>query len=322
MTDTPNIAGEEARAASKIPFRLRLKAWWEGYDLDVRPKDATESDSGAGTARSQEPAKTFERWDESHIEILQSIWGGDHVTAGADAEILRLVKPLGLNPSTSLLHLGAGLGGAARLMAKNFGTWVTGLESEPKLVEAGMALSKRAGFEKKAPVHRFDPEAPDLESKRFDCIFAHTAFFAIEDKNALLKAMDKSLREQGQILFTDFVLAQDMARNEAFEAWVAGEAVEPHLWTLQQYAEVLASLKLDVRVTEDMTRTYCDQVVKAWADYMVAQRGSAVSEDLAPALVEEVELWTRRVQAMQAGPLRVGRLYCIRKGGSRLMSDW
>ena len=39
-------------------------------------------------------------------------------------------------------------------------------------------------------------------------------------------------------------------------------------------------------------------------------------------LVREVELWTRRVAALDAGILKVARYYAIKLGGSKLMSNW
>lgn len=320
-------AAREASAPSgkvrrRIPFRLRLKAWWEGYDLQLLEKDRRPRGKTAGDGDSPEEPIVFERWDDSHRALLQAVWGEGYVIPGGSEQTLQLVKPFGLNPAMSLLHLGAGLGGASRLIAKQFGVWVTGMERESVLAKSGMALSTKAGLEKKAPILPYDPEHFEGKQKTFDCIFAQEVFYTIEDKVRLFDMLDIMMKDNGQLVFTDYVLAKPKAASSVLQQWSLGEPYTPHPWTVQDYTRALTEKRLDIRITEDISEGFQRMVTAAWADFMMRHRGGMEDKRLAPALVEEVELWTRRVQALESGELRVCRIYALKKTRSNLLSDW
>src|SRR3546814_17120042 len=87
------------------------------------------------------------------LEVMQQIWGKGMSGPGDEEYILRLVKPLALNPAHTVIDVGAGLGGATRLIAEKFDIWITGLESDREVADKGMELSTMAGLAKRAPIH-------------------------------------------------------------------------------------------------------------------------------------------------------------------------
>ena len=322
MAAAREATASSAKDRARIPFRLRLKAWWEGYELEVHDKNRARSRKTAGADTADEAPIVFERWGDAHRELLQAVWGDGFVLPGGHEHTLQLVKPFGLNPAMSLLHLGAGLGGPSRLIAKQFGVWVTGMEQERDLAEAGMALSTKAGFEKKAPIQVYDPDQFEGRPKTFDCIFAQEAFFSIENKTRLFEVLDAVMKDNGQMVFTDYVLAKPNAKSPILQQWALGEPHGAHPWTVEDYTRALTERRLDIRITEDVTASFQKLVTLAWADFMARNRGGVSDKRLAPALVEEVELWTRRVQALESGDLRLYRFYALKKTRSNLLSDW
>ncbi len=317
MTDT------DGPIRAKIPFRLRLKAWWEGYDLELRRKevDAAALDLQEKKHEVHYEAPKFD-WETARIALVQEVWGPGFVGPGGEEAILNLVKPLGLSPAMSLLELGARLGGAARIMADHFGVWVTGLEADSRLVDAGTELSTMAGLAKKASIKSFDPEHFEAQPKSFDCIFSRDFFFTVEDKDRLLKMIEFALKDRGQLLFTDFVSAAPGRSTPALQEWIAAEPETPHLWTVEDYTKALAALKFDVRVTEDITEDLCKQVTARWASYMAGVDQSALDSEAATALVNEVKFWTRRVKVMEAGDLKAYRFLGLKRQREGLLSDW
>jgi len=312
-------AGKVERA--RVPLRERFKAWWEGYDLgDVL--------AGSGEPRSQTASKTeskadgrvftpFEPFGDVHLDLIQSVWGEGLVSPGSPEFLLYLVKPLGLSPAMSLLDFGAGLGGTARLVVDRFGVWVTGLERNPRFVEAGKELSKTAGMEKKAALVAVDLEAPNFGGRSYDCFFSKETLFTIPDKTALFAAIEESTKETGQILFTDFVIEEQGKQSEAIAAWAASEPLKPHLWSAADYESMLAKHNFEVRIAEDITKEYHDMIIRAWADYTARTEGKPVNRAVAHALVEEIELWTRRVQALDSGQLWVYRFFAMKRPSKR-----
>lgn len=308
-----------ARSA-KIPLRMRLKAWWDGYDLIVRSLDA-ETGGGAGASKKAAPA-AFARHGPAHIQLMQSVWGDGHVTPGGKSHILQLVKPFNLNPAMTVLDIGAGLGGTGRTVAADFGVRATCMERDAKLVKAGTELSAAAGLGRKVELRTTDLETLDIKAKSFDCIFSKEQLFTIENKSRLIEGIDGALRDQGQFLFTDYVAAKPREASSALDEWAAGEPRPVHPWTPDEYLDALRNCGLDIRISEDITDQHRRFITQGWATYLSARGGESPDPSIASALVEEVELWTRRNQALESGALQAYRFYAIRKGQTRLMSDW
>ena len=308
-----------ARSA-KIPMRARLRAWWDGHDLVVRSSDA-ETGGGAGASKKAAPA-AFVRHGPAHIRLMQSVWGDGHVTPGGKNHILQLVKPLNLNPAMTVLDIGAGLGGTGRTIAADFGVRATCMERDAKLVGAGTALSAAAGLGHKVEPRTTDLETVDIKAESFDCIFSKEQLFTVENKSRLIEEIDGALRNQGQFLFTDYVAAKPRDASSALDEWAAGEPRPVHPWTLDQYSDALRNRGLDIRISEDITDQHRRFIAQGWATYLSARGGKSPDPSIAGALVEEVKLWTRRNQALESGALRAHRFYAVRKGQTRLMSDW
>ncbi len=91
--------------------------------------------------------------------------------------------------------------------------------------------------------------------------------------------------------------------------WLDQEPVKAHPWAIATFEEALANLQLEIRVTEDVTEAFRTLVIQGWSDYIGATPRGSVGEDSAPTLIDEVELWTRRVQAIDSGDLKVCRVH-------------
>ena len=307
---------------NKPDFRARFMAWWNGHELPgASPGSGFVPPSGADGHDVRYEGPNLQ-WETARLKLAQEVWGEGFCTPGGAEHILEMVKFFALDPSMSVLDLGAGLGGASRVMAKEFGVWVTGLEANKELAEAGDALSTKAGLGNKAPVKHFDPATFEQKQKSIDCIFSKESFFTIADKPEFLRMVESALKPRGQLLFTDYVLAGRALTSKALDRWAEFEPVTPLPWAAEDYQEALEALHLDIRIVEDHTEQFHGLVTRAWADYIevLAKRGIEAEEGAA--LVAEVELWARRVQAIEAGDLKVCRIHALKRDTDRLMSSW
>ncbi len=306
-----------------VSLRDRFKAWWEGYDLLDTPEAPDAEPEPEPKVRHEVHYEVpKQRWETSRVTLVQKVWGEGFTTPGGRNHILNMVKIFGLDPAMSVLDLGTGLGGAARIMCGDFGVWVTGFEADAALAEAGMALSVKAGMGEKAPVQAFDPATFEHKQGSVDCVFSKEFLFSVADKNKFLKAVEDLLKPKGQFLFTDFVLAKAHLRSPTLENWIENEPQTPRPWALADYEVGLAGARLDIRVTEDVTKVFRAMVIKGWADYTGSTRPGSIGMETAPALVDEVELWTRRIQAIDSGDLKVCRIHAFKKDTGLMMSDW
>src|SRR3546814_9135262 len=102
---------------SSDALRARLRGWWHG-----RPRNTSRRAGDAGPAPADAPAHSCHAeqaapgvfWTADRIGLAQQIWGREHVAPGGDDYVPTLLKPLGLDPSMSLLEIGAGLRAATR----------------------------------------------------------------------------------------------------------------------------------------------------------------------------------------------------------------
>jgi SAM-dependent methyltransferase len=315
----PSRATAKPAGKGKIPFWVRLKAWWEGYDLAIRPKQKIPLDMGElsqDAVRYEAPEPRSMR-----LEVMQQIWGKGMSGPGDEDYILRLVKPLGLNPAHTVIDVGAGLGGATRLISEKFDIWITGLESDREVSDEGMELSTMAGLAKRAPIHYFDMDRYEFRENSTDCVISKESLFTVEDKDRLLKEIIRMIRPRGQLLFTDYVLAEKADERAVF-AWADGEPKRPNAWTMRDYETALTEARLDIRIKEDITEEVYGIITGSWAHFLSSLKGKTVDKDTAAAVTAAVELWTRRTRAIDAGALRICRFHALKKEAEKMLSDW
>ena len=311
---------------TKAPWRLRLKAWWEGEDLpNLMP-------SAKGLGGESEPKLApppliippLMPWETEETRIQEQVWGEGYYKPGGEDHVLGLAKPFGLNPSLTVMEFGAGLGGGTRALVNEFGVWVNGLEPTAELAKAGRELSIKAGLEKKADIIRYSPEGFEPKASSVDCILSSESMYLVEDKLKLLKTFERALKPRGQISITDFVRSEDIDVNDQK---LQGLGLHPEDQTFfasgEEYVRWFRELNFDLRVNEDITDRYRKMVMEGWVGFTQAGgERAAHAKALPDQVVKEVQLWTRRVAAMDAGHLKVMRYYAIKLGGTKLMSNW
>lgn len=313
-------------AETKAPWKARLRAWWEGVEV------AAPSPAGAGSrgepvldAGPKEPnIAPLQEWETEAIRIQQQIWGQGYYKPGGEEHVLGLAKPFGLNPSLTVMEFGSGLGGGTRALANEFGVWVNGLEPTADLAKAGKELSIKAGLEKKADIIRYNPEGFEPKPASVDCILSSESMYLVEDKKKLLTTFERALKSRGQVSITDFVRRDDVPADDPR---LAGLGLTPDqtvsFASSEEYVRWLRELNFDLRVNEDITDRYRKMVMDGWVDFTQSGGDRAAHARALPEhLVKEVELWTRRVAAFDAGLLKVMRYYAIKLGGTKLMSNW
>jgi cyclopropane fatty-acyl-phospholipid synthase-like methyltransferase len=322
---------------ASVPLKLRLKAWWEGYDTDDIKKRITERQP-ADEAK-QEAAQTFEApkapataenldpWDNATVDIAQYIWGKGFCGPGGPDYIVSLSKLLALSPEMSMLQIGAGLGGPARVLVDRFGVWMTGFEESQNLGDKGRKLSKMAGLEKKAQLEQYEPETFDGFDRKYDRALSKEALYTIEDKAAMIAKIEDKLKPGGLFLLTEYVISSDaVLGKDRYKEWVVGERQHPYPVLSDELVEMLKKNRLQVRVSEDISMQYVDMINKAWAGADEVADKLGKREDgtiMIQTLMREAEFWTRRKKMLETGDLKLWRIVANKKsGGPSMMSDW
>ncbi|GAB2175238.1 methyltransferase domain-containing protein [Dongia sp. agr-C8] len=305
--------------SAKPSFKTRLKAWWEGYDVnDLMDPSAPVPEPVLGPVEPVEaPAEEIPPLEQPYIKIAQTIWGESLVGPGGAAAILTLVKPFALDPSMTVMDFGAGLGGGTRAVSEEFGVWVNGFEPDPIMAAGGQELSTKKGI-KKAEIKACAIKDFQPKPASFDCIYSSEALYMVQEKEKLLGNFERALKARGQIALTDFVrTAGTKADDPRLKDFVTRDGKAGHFWLGEDYLSKMKGLKLDVRVDEDLTATYRSHVIEAFVNFTQDPVAAAAARAYPDALVAEVALWTKRVAALDSGALQLRRYYAIKMGSTK-----
>lgn len=336
-----------------VPFALRMRAWWEGYDSEelafafkkrygkTLPSKAGKTSKKTETDKSQIPIKEggeqqtdqadeeleFEPWDDKRIDIAQYIWGDGYCGPGGPEHIISMSKLLALTPKMSMMEVGSGLGGPGRTLSDSFGVWVTGYEASQPLVDAGNELSKMAGMTKKVEIVHYDPEDVSKLNRTFDRVFAKDAMLTIDNKKDLINACYNQTKAEGLMLLTEYVLGDEGSSGvPEFQEWREKEPFRIYPVTDGDLVNMVKDSGFSIRVNEDITDSYIELIANAWAgaDKVVAQ---LIEREDGPAMIDtllrEAEYWNRRSRLMEKGHLKVWRILGYKKMEKKIMmSDW
>lgn len=303
--------------SAKASFRERIMAWWEGYEPPVAPAPGPKAPTHEVRYETEK-----QTWETTRLSLVQEVWGEGFSSPGGAEHVVDMIKFFGLDPAMSVLDLGAGLGGATRTMCESFGVWVNGFETDKALAEAAHALSHKAGLAKRASIAAFDPETFTQKAKSADCVFSKEFMYTVKEKKELLTTIEMIMKSRGQLLFTDYMVAEPHLRSKSIEAWMDSEPNGAHPWAETDYRQVLEDLHLDIRVVQDITESFQKMVTSSWAAFVRRVQSGGVSPELFPAMGDEVELWARRMQAIESGDLKVCRIHALKRDTDRLMADW
>lgn len=326
---SPAKTGKPAGTPKRSPFpefKKRLRAWWEGVDVKdldniekLRAKPATDTPpptarkapasvapSKAGAVEAKAVAVAAEAMPAaSRVEMLQMLWGEGFTLPGGEEFTMKLLQGIDLQEEHPCLDITAGLGGGARAIAKQRNVTVEGIESDAALAAAGEALSERDGMGKTAPIRAADLMDAELARKRYGAIFARETLFALDDRKKLFSRLASSLRPQGSIVLTDFMLSDRKPGTEAMQAWRAAEPVKPQPYTVDEYAEILDQLRFNVRACDDLSTEYGAFIQAGWKRLHTCLQNAKLPPETATTLMNEGNLWLARSRALDSGQLRL-----------------
>lgn len=253
-------------------------------------------------------------WPSARISVAEALWGEGFLFPGGGAEVLHLATPLGLSAASSLLLIGAGIGGPPRCIAEEFGVWVTGYEANPRLVELANERSKRAGLGRRAQVEHWDPQAPKFARRYFHHGIAIEPLRGAEPE-PLLAATSLALKPGGQFVLLEVVcdLPLDPA-DPAVATWARLDNRRAQVPSELEITEVLGRHGFDVRIVEDLSRRDMQNAMHGWHTAVQAMAGARPSLRQAAVVVREAELWLARSRLMQTGRLRLVRWNAIAPG--------
>lgn len=182
---------------------------------------------------------------------VEDLYGLDQLHAGSVAATSYLLDHLGLHADGTLLDVGCGIGGPARLAAARYGCRVTGIDLSPDFVDLARSLTERVGL---GALVRFDlGSATDLpyEDGSFERAMLNHAGMNIADKARLFTEVRRVLAPGGR-----FAVYEQMRTGDGDLPYPLPWADDERSSFVEQperYAELLAAAGFTLELDEDRT---------------------------------------------------------------------
>jgi SAM-dependent methyltransferase len=125
----------------------------------------------------------------------------DQFHTGGKAATLALAGLARLAPGLHVLDVGGGIGGAARLLAREHGCRVTVVDLTEEYCRVGAELTRRTGLADRVDFRHGDALALPFPSESFDVAWTQHSTMNIADKVALYREIHRVVRPGGRYAF-------------------------------------------------------------------------------------------------------------------------
>jgi SAM-dependent methyltransferase len=269
-----------------------------GAAAAIAPESVEAPEAAVPAARGAEPIDS--------LQLAEWLWGAGFVHPDSAAEALDLVRPFNLERNSRLLEISAGLGGAAVAVSSKFGCRITGLERDPEMVRRSaktvvnapdVSMKLLAGGPYKFP------------TPRSDHVYGRFALHDMPDREKFLDGLGGAMKPGGHLALVEYVPAQPDSPH--LKAWTTRLKRPSDPWTIEKWRQVLGSLGFDLRIEEDISEPHRKMILSGWAQLLESNRLAGRKKRQLSPLIDEAERWMLEAAAIDAGALRVNRLYAI-----------
>lgn len=148
--------------------------------------------------------------------MYRLMWGGEHIHFGIYMEpdepihvaSLRTVETMAqtlreIGPESRIIDLGAGYGGAARYLAKEYGCSVSCLNISTAQNERNRQLNREQGLDSLIDVQEGSFEAIPFPDDSFDIVWSQDAILHSSNRYQVFEEIRRVLKAGGELIFTD-----------------------------------------------------------------------------------------------------------------------
>lgn len=239
---------------------------------------------------------------------LEAVWGEGFMSPGGADEVIRLVAGTPV-AGARVLDIGAGLGGAARVLVTQMGAGhVTGFDVQPDIVARANDTALAAGLADRLHFVQGAPRPLPFADGSFDVVFTKDVLIHVADKPAALAQMFRVLRPGGHLVFGDWMRGRGAAHDATLERLFAGttHAFFPH--DLGQIAIWVAQAGFHILDCEDRNAWYRSEARRELAN-LHGPLGQAFARRYGDqALRDEIAFFEMAVGAADEGALRPGHI--------------
>lgn len=181
-------------------------------------------------------------------------------------EIIETARKAEVQSERALLDVGCGTGGPACLLAAEFGLNVTGVDLLEWNITAASLMAASRGLSDKCRFRQANALFLPFDGGAFDYVFGMDAWCHIPDKDKLLGECHRVLKEEGTIIFHDWIM--NKGDSEGFRFIYAF----PPLETVDSYSEKLGRAGFEVVCAQSRSEAFRAHVINLRNNLLTRKR--------------------------------------------------
>ena len=316
-------------ARSSLPLRYRLRAWWDGIDARALALQAAEARAGSPAAepvslslaprpfetlptRPRELAPEAPRatgWVPVRLAAAQLVWGEGHLAPAGEMQLRGLAADMNIAHGSSVLHLGAELGGVAEIMRRGTGCRVLPADTHTEFAEAsGNRVTLLT-------------DTSEALASEVDLLLVDHLADRGEPLARILRTQGRSLVRGGHLVIRALTsqLGSSSRKRERMKDWTDREPLRPRLRSAEELKRIVQEAGLVLERMEERSDAYVQEVEAAWRAAVDAVRLLPATEEgraLSDMLLMEGERWSARMALFESGVLSYREIVARRRDGS------
>lgn len=244
------------------------------------------------------------------IQKYEHVFGSGFLSTGGGDFALRLTSILNLQPSSKLLDIGCGVGGADFLISEAHGVHVHGLDLS---VNAFLLALEHAATRSNDDVsfEVADCLTKDFGTAAFDAIYSRDSLVHVSKKAHMFKRLYKFLKPGGRLLITDYCRSDTAPPSPGFASYISQRGYDVR--TMEEYSSLLQQAGLSGVRAEDRSDEF-RAAVKAELERLTSSRTEFESKFSAEEYTSMLDGWAAKLQRLESGEQRWG-VFVASKGG-------
>jgi SAM-dependent methyltransferase len=217
---------------------------------------------------------------------------------GGLPSVIALARAATITTTDSVLDLGAGLGGSARVLASYFGCHVDGIDLSPERCREGARLTRLVGLDHLVRLRCADMENARATPATYSVLWGQSSWVHVSNRQRFVSRWTKALKHEGRIAMEDaFLEMASPPRSEAARLLRLETQWKSYLAPLTEWLDLFAADSFSPTTIVDLTQ----EMVQHFRRLERASRRMPVASD-------EVAGWRDAIRLAEHGVLTYRRV--------------
>jgi sarcosine/dimethylglycine N-methyltransferase len=211
----------------------------------------------------EDAARTKKKYETEMFGLLTTVWG-EHLHMGlfespdeslavaSERSTATIAADAGLRAGQRVVDVACGVGGSARSLARTLGVTVEALDISEAQLQRGRDLTRDPALATRIHYANADFHRVPLADGCCDVWWCQEAMLYASDKRRVIEEGLRVVRPGGRLVLSDLLQRRNMpdAERGPFMARLGAS----HMWTIEDYDDLIAEMGLEVLVRHDWWR--------------------------------------------------------------------